>query len=168
MISAGRYHEQVCRNCIVIPAVLTDDHRNEDTKRGDIMRLLNATALVAAGVMATAAGYTTATAQGTYTPRFSGMVQSSVAGCPAIAWRIGQSPTGALHGVMWFNDMSGMSQVDGSANGKQFSLSLRSIMGNGPVGTVTGTVGVGARLTGTGCANATFRPIVVNNYGGGG
>jgi hypothetical protein len=132
------------------------------------MRLLNATAIIAAGIMATAASYTTATAQ-VYTPRYAGMVGSSVAGCPNIAWRIGQNAsTGALHGILWYTDMSGMSSADGSMNGRSFNLSLRSVMGNGPVGTVTGVAGQGATLTGQGCANAHFKPVVLNSYGTGG
>lgn len=133
------------------------------------MRLLSATALIAAGIMATAVSYTTANAQMAYSPRYAGMVGSSVAGCPNIAWRIGQSPsTGALHGVLWYTDMSGMSQADGTMNGKNFNLSLKSVMGNGPVGTVTGVAGQGATLTGSGCANAHFKPVLLNSYGSGG
>jgi len=135
------------------------------------MRRSKTTALIAAGVLATAACYTAATAQSnlTYTPRYAGMTGSSVAGCPNIAWRIGQSPsTGALHGMIWYTDMSGMSQVDGTMSGNQFSATLRSVMGNGPVGTVTGVRGQHARLVGTGCANATWTPVVINQYGSGG
>jgi hypothetical protein len=133
----------------------------------DEMRLAKATALIAAGVLASAASYTTATAQKmAYTPRYAGTTGSSVAGCPNIAWRIGQSPSGALHGMVWYTDMSGMSQADGSMVGKNFNMTLRSVMGNGPVGTVTGAQGQGARLTGTGCANATWKPLVVYMWGG--
>jgi len=135
------------------------------------MRLSKATALIAAGVMAVSASYAAARAQNnlTYVPRYSGMTGSSVAGCPNIAWRIGQSPsTGALHGMIWFTDMSGVSQVDGSMNGNQFNMTLRSVSGNGPVGTVTGVRGQHARLVGTGCANATWTPVVINEYGSGG
>jgi len=132
------------------------------------MRLSKATALIAAGAMAIAASYTAATAQMSYTPRYAGMTGSSVAGCPNIAWRIGQSPSGALHGVLWFTDLSGMSQADGTMKGNDFNLTLRSVMGNGPVGSVTGVRGQSARLTGTGCANATWTPVVINSYGSGG
>lgn len=133
------------------------------------MRLLSGFAVIAAGLIATAVSYTTANAQMAYNPRYAGMVGSSVAGCPNIAWRIGQNPsTGALHGVLWYTDMSGMSQADGSMSGKNFNLSLKSIMGNGPVGTVTGVAGQGATLTGAGCANAHFKPVVLNSYGTGG
>jgi len=134
------------------------------------MRLSKATALIAAGTLTIGASYTAATAQNqlAYTPRYAGMTGSSVAGCPNIAWRIGQSPAGALHGMLWYTDMSGMSQVDGSMNGNAFSLTTRSVMGNGPVGTVTGVRGQHARLVGTGCANATWNPVVINQYGSGG
>jgi hypothetical protein len=135
------------------------------------MRLSKENALIAACAMAIAGSYTAATAQTqmAYTPRYSGMTGSSVAGCPNIAWRIGQSPSGGtLHGMIWFTDMSGMSQADGSINGDHFNLTLRSVMGNGPVGTVTGVRGQHARLVGTGCANATWTPVVINSYGSGG
>jgi len=132
------------------------------------MQLLKVTSAIVAGALATVAGYTTATAQMSYTPRYAGMVASSVPNCPAIAWRIGRSPSGTLHGVMWYDDLSGMSEANGTMNGKNFELTLKSIMGNGPVGTVTGEQGVAAKLTGEGCANATFKPVVLNTFGGGG
>ena len=132
----------------------------------DEMRLPKAAALIAAGAMAIAANYTAATAQMTYTPRYAGMTASGVAGCPEIAWRIGKSPTGTLHGIMWYNDLSGLSEATGSMNGTQFNLTLKSVMGKGPVGTVTGVEGQGATLKGEGCANASFKPEVLNSYGG--
>ncbi len=64
--------------------------------------------------------------------------------------------------------MSGLSEVNGSMNGKDIKFTLKSIMGNGPVGTVTGVEEQGATLTGEGCANASFKPIVIDSYGGGG
>lgn len=101
-----------------------------------------------------------------YTPRYAGMTPSSVANCPSIVWRIGQGPTGSLHGMMWYYDMSGLSEVSGTENGGRFSLTLKPVMGNGPVGRVEGRVGQGATLTGQGCANATFKPEVLTVYGG--
>jgi hypothetical protein len=133
------------------------------------MRLPKVTALIATGTIVTLACYAAANAQTAYPhPRFSGMTGSNVANCPNIAWRIGGDPSGALHGIMWYTDMSGTSQVDGSMSGKNFRLTLKSVMGNGPVGTVTGAVGQGATLVGQGCANASFKPIVVQQYGSGG
>jgi hypothetical protein len=134
----------------------------------DKMRLPKVTTLVVASAIASLACYTAASAQTSYPPRFSGMTGSSVANCPNIAWRIGGDPSGALHGIMWYADMSGTSQVDGRMTGKNIKFTLKSIMGNGPVGTVTGAVGQGATLTGEGCANASFKPIVIDSYGGGG
>jgi hypothetical protein len=122
--------------------------------------------LVAFGALLGAVGLAWPVAAASYTPRYAGMTQSSVTNCPAIAWRIGQSPDGALHGMMWYYDMSGMSAVSGKENGGHFHLTLKSVMGNGPVGTVEGQIGKGATLTGDGCANATFKPVVLNTYGG--
>ena len=132
------------------------------------MRLPKMTALIATGTIVTLACYTAVNAQTAYAPRFSGMTGSKVANCPNIAWRIGGDPSGALHGIMWYADMSGTSEVNGSMNGKAIKFTLKSVMGNGPVGTVTGAVGQGATLVGEGCANASFKPIVVDSYGGGG
>jgi hypothetical protein len=132
------------------------------------MRLPKVTALIATSTIAALACYTTARAQTSYAPRFSGMTGSSVANCPNIAWRIGGDPSGALHGIMWYADMSGMSEVNGIMNGKNLRFTLKSVMGNGPVGTVTGAVGQGVTLTGEGCANGSFKPIVIDSYGGGG
>jgi hypothetical protein len=132
------------------------------------MRLVKAAVFIAAGAIAAAVSYTPVTAQTqmTYSPRYAGAVGSSVANCPNIAWRIGRSPTGSLHGMMWYTDMSGMSEVNGTESGDHFNLTLKSVMGNGPVGTVQGVRGKGAKLTGEGCANATFKPVVLNTYGG--
>jgi hypothetical protein len=134
----------------------------------DDMRLPKVTALIVTSTIATLACYTAASAQMGYAPRFSGMAGSSVANCPNIAWRIGGDPSGALHGIMWYADMSGLSQVDGTMSGKNIKFTLKSIMGKGPVGTVTGVEGQGATLVGEGCANGSFKPIVIDSYGGGG
>lgn len=132
------------------------------------MRLPKVSVLIVTGTMATLACYTAANAQRGYPPRFSGMTGSNVANCPNIAWRIGGDPSGALHGIMWYADMSGVSQVDGTMTGKSIKFTLKSVMGNGPVGTVTGVEQQGATLVGEGCANASFKPIVIDSYGGGG
>lgn len=124
--------------------------------------------LAAAGVLTITAGMAGSVAAASYTPHYAGSTGSSVANCPNIAWRIGQSPDGALHGMMWYTDMSGTSEVNGSESAGKFNLTLKSVMGNGPVGTVQGQMGHGATLTGDGCANATFKPMVVTQYGGGG
>lgn len=132
------------------------------------MRLPKVTGLIVTATIATLTFYTAASAQRGYAPHFAGMTGSSVANCPNIAWRIGGDSAGALHGIMWYSDMSGLSEATGSINGKNVRLTLKSVMGNGPVGTVTGVVGQGATLTGTGCANASFNPTVINTYGMGG
>lgn len=131
------------------------------------MKLTRKNVLMAVGgpsISASLAGVATAAS---YSPRYAGMVASSVAGCPNIVWRIGRGADGALNGIMWFDDMSGLSRATGSESGGAFNLTLKSVMGSGPVGTVTGHAGKGATLTGQGCANATFKPVVINSYGNG-
>jgi len=132
------------------------------------MSLLKTKAVLAFGVLSISATLAGVAGAASYSPRFSGLTASSVAGCPNIAWRIGQGGDGSLNGIMWYDDMSGLSQVSGrSESGGAFQLTLKSVMGNGPVGTVTGHAGQGATLTGEGCANARFKPTVVNTYGNG-
>lgn len=130
------------------------------------MKSSTTAALMAAGVLTITAGMAGSVVAQTYTPHYAGSTGSSVANCPNIAWRIGKSPNDSLHGMMWYTDMSGASEVSGSETGGRVTFTLSSIMGNGPVGTVRGQIGKGATLTGDGCANATFKPIVVNQYGG--
>lgn len=92
-------------------------------------------------------------------PGFVGSTASSVAGCPYITWRL-MNTNGQIHGIAYYSDLSGLSNVTGtsdSATGK-FSLTLtKTDIGNGPVGTVDGVRGANgaldATLTGEGCAN---------------
>ena len=106
--------------------------------------------------------------------RFASQYPSSVAGCPAIAWRLVRDPSGNVRGLAWFTDMSGASEVKGTmGDSGQFSLTLTSSMGNGPVGTVTGSRNpssgaASARLTGQGCANMAMNLRPVQGWGAGG
>jgi hypothetical protein len=108
-------------------------------------------------------------------PGFVGMVKSSVAGCPNIAWRLARQSDGAVSGIAYYADASGTSQVTGTSapttefrSGK-INLKVTSIMGKGPEGTVTGqrnpNGGVEADLKGEGCANAHLDIKGVPNMG---
>ncbi len=109
---------------------------------------------------------------------YNGSARSSVAGCPDIVWRLARNG-GDVSGMAFYANMSGASQVKGTVNQEgQFNLTLTSMMGNGPVGTVEGQRNrngtTTAVLTGQGCANAhiTMHPVTdINhwtNFGGGG
>ena len=134
--------------------------------------------VIAIGALAlTSLASGTAKAQQQYgEQRFASQHPSSVAGCPSIAWRLVRDTNGNVHGMAWYTDMSGASEVKGlMAQNGQINLALARSMGNGPVGTVTGTrnASTGAanvRLTGEGCANMMMdlRPLVGGGWGSGG
>lgn len=125
---------------------------------------LAAASLFSAGVMAP----TPARAQSA-APGFTGEAASSVAGCPYIAWRLARDPSGAIHGIAYYSDLSGTSEVSGSINdaGRFHLVLTKTTLGNGPVGTVDGTKSANgaleARMTGEGCANMTLRIRPVRN-----
>ncbi|MGH7068267.1 MAG: hypothetical protein ACREFO_08275 [Acetobacteraceae bacterium] len=113
---------------------------------------LLAAGLIGLGVIAAGPSYAAAPTG------FYGNTASSVAGCPSIVWRLANS-NGQVHGMAYYSDLSGLSYVTGTmgSNG-HFDLTLtKTSMGNGPVGTVTGTRSadgeIVATLTGEGCAN---------------
>lgn len=123
------------------------------------------------GLTATSVGPAVAQAPA---PNYQGRVASSVAGCPQIVWRLSRDASGAVHGMVWYDDLSGASAATGTATtaagpGK-FQITLTPRMGHGPSGTIYGTRAadgtINARLTGTGCANATFRSAPVVFFGG--
>ena len=111
---------------------------------------------------------------------YTGWAYSSVSGCPYLEWKLARHPDGTITGVVNYSDMSGVSMANGTINqAGQFQVTLTSSMGNGPVGTVTGTKSangtVKATLTGQGCANfhMDVNPVAdLNQYhvarGGGG
>jgi len=142
------------------------------------MKTLMTSVVIAIGAVAfTSLAAGTAQAQKQYGDRrFASQYPSSVAGCPAIAWRLVRDPSGNVRGLAWFTDMSGASQVSGTmGDSGQFSLTLTNTQGNGPVGTVTGTSdprtgAASARLTGQGCANMAMnlRPLPGGGWGAGG
>jgi hypothetical protein len=110
---------------------------------------------------------------------YTGSTPSSVPGCPYIVWRLARSPAGQVHGIAYYSDMSGLSNISGvsDAHGK-FNLKLtKTDIGSGPVGTVTGRATadghIVATLVGQGCANnkVDIRPTdnlndLVNTKGG--
>ena len=110
---------------------------------------------------------------------FEGHAESSVPGCPYLAWRLARHDNGEVTGIAYYSDLSGVSMVKGTMNDAgQFQLVLTPSMGNGPNGTVEGTRSsngaVEADLKGQGCANMhlVVQPLTdINhwtNYGGGG
>lgn len=141
------------------------------------MRLHMPLAAVAAGLLAIGVQGRPAAAA---TPQgFSGHAESSVPGCPYLAWRLALAANGDITGIAYYSDLSGVSMVKGKGDGHgHFTLDLTSTMGNGPVGTVNGTRtsrgGVVANMTGQGCANMhlTMEPLTNINHwtnaGGGG
>lgn len=89
---------------------------------------------------------------------FTGSAASSVAGCPYISWRLARQANGTVNGIAFYSDLSGLSTVSGSVDpAGNFTLHLKSSMGNGPVGTVTGSKSANgvlrAHMVGEGCAN---------------
>jgi len=118
-----------------------------------------------------------AAAQAPATPGFAGTAPSSVAGCPNLVWRLARRGD-AVNGIAYYSDLSGLSHVTGTVGqAGRFTLTLTSVMGHGPVGTVTGQRrapgpnqaqgALVADLKGEGCANMhlTMKPIQnLNTY----
>jgi hypothetical protein len=75
----------------------------------------------------------------TPTAGYVGWTYSSVSGCPYIEWKLARHSDGSVTGIVYYSDMSGVSTANGTVGGGHFQLALTSSMGNGPVGTVTGT-----------------------------
>jgi len=102
-----------------------------------------------------------ANAQGIAAPTaaYAGVARTAP-GCPHMSWHIQRVPgsqAGTLAGVAWFVDMSGVSSVRGAVNqAGAFTLTVTSVSGTGPSGTVTGTRGadgsIRASLDGPGCS----------------
>jgi hypothetical protein len=133
------------------------------------MRLKSSIAAIAGGIVAIGIpGHpaTAATPQG-----FTGHAQSSVAGCPYLAWRLALASDGNITGIAYYSDLSGVSMVKGKGDGAgHFNLVLTPSMGNGPTGTVNGTRSadgtVVADLAGEGCANMhlAMQPLTDINH----
>jgi hypothetical protein len=114
--------------------------------------IITVSGLLAAGV---AAGRPAVAA--TPVAGYIGSAPSSVAGCPYIEWKLARHSNGEVTGIVYYSDMSGVSMANGTVQAGQFQLTLTSSMGNGPVGTVTGSRSangaITATMTGQGCAN---------------
>lgn len=130
------------------------------------MKVKTSVGLVAAGLLALGAvGAMAATT--VVHPGFVGNTASSVAGCPFISWRLANS-NGKIHGWAEYSDLSGLSFVSGTMEGNNFTLTLtKTSVGNGPVGTVTGTRAsngrITAKLVGEGCANSDINIAPVSD-----
>jgi len=136
--------------------------------------------LLGLGALALTSGLSQpAAAQSSPKPGFVGTAASSVAGCPSLTWRLARDGHN-VNGIAYYTDLSGLSRVTGTVNDSgTFTLTLTSIMGNGPVATVTGQRqapgpnqaqgALVADMTGQGCANMhlTMKPIAdLTPYGG--
>ena len=91
-------------------------------------------------------------------PGFMGSSSSSVAGCPYIVCHLASSLVGDIHGIAYYSDLSGVSEVRETtdSNGKLRLVLSEIDMGNGPIGNIDGAATSGhlvATLTGLGCAN---------------
>lgn len=75
-------------------------------------------------------------------------------GCPAVELHIIRSAT-SLGGVVFYADGSGVSQIQGTTDGKTFAWDQVSIKGKGPLGHVTGIIAptgaIQMHLEGTDC-----------------
>lgn len=128
------------------------------------------TAVGALGLGLIAAEPTALAATVRVTPGFAGTTASSMAGCPHIVWRLARTSNGQIHGVAYYSDLSGLSSVTGArgSNGN-FQLTLtKTSVGDGPVGTVTGTAQsnghIVAKLVGEGCANSDVNIVPVQDF----
>lgn len=108
---------------------------------------------------------------------YTGWAKSSVAGCPYLAWRLAKHDDGTVTGIAYYLDASGVSIVNGTIDkAGNFQLTLKSGMGNGPVGSAVGKRNADgsatADLTGEGCANARLTvnptPDIATQYHMGG
>jgi len=144
-----------------------------------IVTLMGLGALVLAPVLSPSATMAQTQTSPVRMPGFAGSVASSVAGCPRLMWRLARDGDN-VNGMMYYADLSGTSQVSGTVDSSgHFTLTVKSAIGNGPVGTVTGQRqapgpnqsqgALNATMTGAGCANfhVMMRPVVdLNTYGG--
>jgi len=121
------------------------------------MRTKASVGLVAAGFVGFGA-ITSGPVDASPQPGFMGSSSSSVAGCPYIIWHLASSLVGDIHGIAYYSDLSGVSEVRGTmdSNGKLRLVLSETDTGNGPVGSIDGVAAGGhlvGTLTGLGCAN---------------
>ena len=86
---------------------------------------------------------------------FTGRSAAASSNCPSADWHITRQPGNKLNGVVFWNDGSGISQATGAFDPSgNFTLTLVSVQGKGPVGTVTGSrtpAKLVAAMAGEGC-----------------
>jgi len=149
-----------------------------------IVMLIGLGALVLAPVLSPSATMAQTQTSAVRMPGFVGSAPSSVAGCPRLMWRLARDGDN-VNGILYYADLSGTSHVTGTVDQSgHFTLTATSVMGNGPVGTITGQRQpknpartqeaegpLVATMTGQGCANMhiTMRAVYnLNTYGAGG
>jgi hypothetical protein len=120
------------------------------------------TAAVCALAMGVVAGASAQSMGGAANEYYQGMANGP--GCPTIGYifrGLSETPVG----YVWFQNASGVSKATGTLDIKtgKFQLTLKSLDGEGPTGTVVGerdpTTGqVTATLTGPGCSNLRLAP----------
>ncbi len=92
---------------------------------------------------------------------FVGATKGSV-GCPAVKLHILRAG-GALSGVVFYADGSGISSVKGTTDGKTLKWMQTSVSGHGPTGEVTGKISSEGTLTlnktGTSCDLTATLPM---------
>jgi hypothetical protein len=80
-------------------------------------------------------------------------------GCPSIRWDVVRTSETTFKGIVFFTDLRGTSVMDGTvARSGAFHATVRSVVGDGPTGTVTGRrtpSGLQANLVGPGCSHVT-------------
>jgi hypothetical protein len=105
---------------------------------------------------------------------YVGRAVSNVDSCPYILWRLAKHDDGKITGIVYYSDLSGASAANGTVVSGNFQIAVRPVLGNGPAGTIDGTRlpdgAMQARMTGSGCANASWawKPVNLNIYGMGG
>lgn len=126
-------------------------------------RLAAAFGVVALGLAAAAGVHAQETGVDASWAYWVGRSKPAGPACPTMEWSVVPIPrgvAGTVKGIIFYSDMSGVSQLSGSiaADGK-IASTMKSIYGKGPEGQVTGMRGPEAthvELRGSGCANATF------------
>jgi hypothetical protein len=144
---------------------IADGDKKQMTRNGTIAAVLSLAALGVSAELPVIAAPPSSHIGG-----FAGGSNSSVAGCPALMWRLALHDDGTLTGIVYYSDLSGLSMAKGSMDKSgHFHLQLTSAMGDGPVATVDGEKpqkgsGYGyATMTGQGCANMHMQLTPVQN-----
>lgn len=129
------------------------------------MNTLKRAALASACCLALAGVSGAASAQSGGTAGVYQGISPPTKGCPPLRY-IFRGASASPVGYVWFADGSGMSKASGTMDVQtgKFNLTLKSIDGNGPTGTIEGvkspnTGVVAGELKGPGCSNVTLTPM---------